>query len=71
MILELIHKITHKRYKGTDLYYKLSDKYGYLLLDDKLVETYHPVYSEQEFHDLVDLDYQKIYHKSVVKKGGK
>lgn len=64
MILELIHKGTNKKYKGKELTYKVYDKYGYVLLDDKLVHTYHPIYDPIELHDLVSKDYKTVYHRS-------
>ena len=61
MQVELKDKVTGKIYTGKELCYKSSDKHGWVLLDDKVIYNYHPVYTPEELHEYFKQAFQIIY----------
>ena len=61
MIVELKEVKSGKITSGKELRYESHDKYGYVLLDDKLVFTYHPVYTPEELHEYFKQKFEVKY----------
>lgn len=58
--IELEDKVTGKIFKGNELTYKVYDKYGYILLDDKLIYNYRPIFTPDELHEHFKNNFQMV-----------